>query len=431
MSSKGLRKFTVPVLLAAVVAVSLWFASPQFAGPAVPVYGYAYGGGGGGFGGGGGGGAPALPGVTNLSIYTNDEGKFNIAATAKSADGKVSLSIDQGVVGKTKDGSPLKYVGIAPMEDPPEPPADTSVIGVTYEFTPAGATFTPAVTLSFTYDPAKLPAGVSESKLVIAWYDSAAGKWVELAGTVDTATHSITVKITHFTAFAVIAHTRPASITIGDMNVSASEVTVGGSVTVSAKLSNGGDLSGTYKCTLRLDGTTVATADVTVAGGGSSAVSLSAVVDKEGTHTLDLNGLTGKVVAKLAALPAQFRTDSLLITPLEADIGQKVAISVVVVNTGGTAGTHRVTFKLDDTVLAYEDVNVPAGGRQSVTFSTTKAVAGTYHVIVDDLAGTLKVKEAPAPPRGATINWWLIGGLIAGMVAIATVVLLMARRREA
>jgi hypothetical protein len=101
----------------------------------------------------------------------------------------------------------------------------------------------------------------------------------------------------------------------------------------------------------------------------------------------------------------------------------------VVVNTGGTAGTHRVTFKIDDTVLAYEDANVPAGGRQTVTFTTTKAISGTYHVAVDDLSGTLTVKEAPAPPRAATINWWLIAVPIAGITAIATVVVLMARRR--
>jgi hypothetical protein len=368
--------------------------------------------------------------VTNLSIYTNDEGTFNIAATAKSNDSLVSISIDKGVKARTKDGDALKYVGIAPMTDPPAPPADTSVIGLTYDLTPAGATFDPGVTLSFTYDPAKLPAGVYENKLILAWYDSAAGKWVELGGTVDTATHTISVKVTHFTAYAVIAYTRPAAFTIGSISVSATDVMVGDSVSVSATVSNSGDLSGSYKVTLKLDGATVASTDVTVAGGGSQTVSLSAILDKAGTHTLDVNGLQEQVIATSPILPAAFRTENLVISPLEAEIGQKVDVSVVVVNTGGTEGTYRATFKIDDATVAYQDVTVPAGGQKTTTFTVMQTATGTYRIDVDGMSGFFTVREAAITPT-TRANWWLIGGMIAGVVAVATVVALLVKRREA
>jgi hypothetical protein len=80
--------------------------------------------GGGGFSGGGGGGGPAPtgPGVTGLSPYTNDEGLFNLGTTAKSDDGKASLSIAAGVRAKAKDGTGLKSITLVPMTSPPGAP---------------------------------------------------------------------------------------------------------------------------------------------------------------------------------------------------------------------------------------------------------------------------------------------------------------------
>jgi hypothetical protein len=75
-------------------------------------------------------------------------------------------------------------------------------------------------------------------------------------------------------------------------------------------------------------------------------------------------------------------------------------------------------------------VTVPAGGQQTATFTTTPTAAGTYQIDVDGVSGTLTVKEAPVAPT-SKVSWWLIGGVIAGIVAIATVVLLLLRRREA
>ena len=70
-----------------------------------------------------------------------------------------------------------------------------------YDFGPGGTTFEPAIELTISYDPADRPAGISESDLVIGMYDGTT--WISLDTTVDTATHTATAKVSHFTIFAL------------------------------------------------------------------------------------------------------------------------------------------------------------------------------------------------------------------------------------
>jgi hypothetical protein len=65
--------------------------------------------------------------------------------------------------------------------------------------------------LTFNYDPSKLAAGVSETSITIAYYDASQGQWVNLGGVVDTANHTITVQVSHFTVFSVMQKTNTTS----------------------------------------------------------------------------------------------------------------------------------------------------------------------------------------------------------------------------
>ena len=79
-------------------------------------------------------------------------------------------------------------------------------------------------------------------------------------------------------------------------------------------------------------------------------------------------------------------------------------------------------------VVATKDVTLDGGASQMVTFTTSKDVAGTYKVKADGLSGTFTVKAPPVPVPPKPINWWLIGGIIAGVIVIGTVVFLVVRR---
>jgi hypothetical protein len=78
------------------------------------------------------------------------------------------------------------------------PPSGGCVVGCAYDYTPNGATFNPAVTLTLKYDPALV---TDTSKLSIAYYDGS--KWVVLPSTVNTANHTVSAQVSHFTLFAV------------------------------------------------------------------------------------------------------------------------------------------------------------------------------------------------------------------------------------
>ncbi|MBA7681261.1 hypothetical protein ES703_89599 [subsurface metagenome] len=137
---------------------------------------------------------------------------------------------------------------------------------------------------------------------------------------------------------------------------------------------------------------------------------------------------------------AAFVTSDLSITPAEVDIGGEVTIRVSVTNTGTASGSYEVTLKIEDVVVATEEMTLDAGASEMVTFTTSKDVAGSYSVDVDGLGGSFTVKEevAPAPPPPPVppppevkppFNWPLVGGIIAGVVVVGLLIFFLVRRR--
>jgi len=88
------------------------------------------------------------------------EGRFTEPVNATSGDKLCCLTIPKDTVGLDKDLKPLAKINIVPMATPPGPPADTKVIGLTYDFGPEAATFDPPVTITLSYDSTKIPAGM-------------------------------------------------------------------------------------------------------------------------------------------------------------------------------------------------------------------------------------------------------------------------------
>jgi hypothetical protein len=326
----------------------------------------------------GGFGAPVYPpGVTNLRRVVDSQGVFGQDVTAESADGNVELSIPEDTVGLTADGDPLVQISIFEMEDPPEPPADKKVIGLTYDIGPDGAIFTgdPPVTLSFTYDPDEIPEGVDEEELVIAVWDEDAGEWVELTNiSVNPDTNTITGEISHFTAFSVLSPTEPA----------------------------------------------VEEAPPTP------------------TPPTPAPPTPTPTPPTPAPAPAEFSVSDLTIEPGEAEPGETVTISVSVENTGGTEGTYTLMLTIDGAVEAEKTATVAAGASESVTFSVSKQGATSYIVVVEGLSDifTVVAPEAPAPPpaeepgpEAGLAGWiWLIVGL--GAAALVGVAIWLGIRRR-
>jgi len=170
-------------------------------------------------------------------------------------------------------------------------------------------------------------------------------------------------------------------------------------------------------------------------------------VELESTVDTRANTITAPVshftaFATLAyAHPAAFTITDLSISPAEVDINESVTISVLVTNSGDLAGNYEVILKIDGEVEATKEVAVKGGASEKITFTTAKDVAGSYSVAVNGLSGSFTVKEkpapppppapAPAPPPAPGVNWPVIWSIIAGVVIVALIVFLAARKKKA
>jgi hypothetical protein len=249
-------------------------------------------------GGGGGGGGGELTIVTDTfgsigSITIDNDGIVQDTFTATSPDGNLSINIPAGTQALDKDGNPLTTIIADVLTDPPDPPADANIIGLAYSFGPAGATFDPPITFTWSYDPSALPAGIAEEDLVIAYYDATTGLWVELPCVVDTENNMITASVSHYTTFAMIGIFKPASFTISSLVISPVQVSAGEKVDISMAVANTGGLPGSYTVVLSINGVEEAEKSVTVAAGSIQTVSFSVTKTEAGSYSVTVDGLSG------------------------------------------------------------------------------------------------------------------------------------------
>jgi hypothetical protein len=153
---------------------------------------------------------PPVVSTTGEAAWTPTvSGVVPTTVTVGSTDNKSSVTIPQGTKALDKDGTPLKAITCNPPASLPTPPPTSNILAA-YDLGPTGATFQTPITVAMKFDPAALPAGVSASNLIIAFYDTAAGVWTPLGNIViDTVNHTISCTTTHFTEFAVMTAPAP------------------------------------------------------------------------------------------------------------------------------------------------------------------------------------------------------------------------------
>jgi hypothetical protein len=173
---------------------------------------YASGGGGGG---GGGGATPAptssTPTTTNGTVNSTPEAGGNTTFTpSDSATPAVNVSLPVGAVSSVTTVSVSNTtLSNANISVGVSGAGGTSIIGSPYSITATSGSgnvtsFGSAVTLTFTYTDAQLPAGVSPADLVVMYFNTATNSWVVLPTTVNSSTHTITTSTNHLTVFAVV-----------------------------------------------------------------------------------------------------------------------------------------------------------------------------------------------------------------------------------
>ncbi|MBI2328727.1 MAG: hypothetical protein HYU85_03710 [Chloroflexi bacterium] len=248
----------------------------------------------------------------------------------------------------------------------PSPPPSGSAIVYAYDFGPDGAIFAPAITLSMNYAPEALPEGMLADELSIAYWDGS--RWQSLTSLSYPELSKVEAKVSHFTQFAIIGKLKEATA---------------------------------------------------------------------------------------AAIPTGFEISNLTVNPGTVEAGESVTIAAVVTNLGDSRDSFTVVLKINGVAEASRQVTLDAGIGQTVHFDVSRSSVGSYEIEVGNLTASFvitrvavdqasetqsktvvtaepdneaTVEATPSVP--ALINWWLIGGIAAGLLIIAiTIRQLVVRRR--
>jgi hypothetical protein len=86
----------------------------------------------------------------------------------------------------------------------------------------------------------------------------------------------------------------PASFRVSGLSISPSTIYADENVSLGLTVTNEGDLPGSYAVTLTLDGEEVETREVALEGGESREITFTVNTEQAGTHSIDINGLTGE-----------------------------------------------------------------------------------------------------------------------------------------
>ena len=355
------------------------------------------GGGGGGGGGGGSGGGGSNSATTVLTDYMNYDGMIISETAAVSADGQVVLNLPEGTTVKNKNGQPLPYITIKENTEPPEPPANSQFVCLTYDITPNGTTFDPLAFLNLYYRDAQVPAGVAEENMVFVTLQD--GIWVELEGAViDTVNNVVTVPISHLSLYTVVAYTSPARFEVTDMTVNPVEVYPYDEISVSATITNTGDLSGSFEATLTIDNEVVRNQIKTLKGGDSETIVFTIVTGIVGEHRVGLGNNVATFVVRKPLAAAVFAVSELSINPTSINSGDKVHVSLLIKNTGDLSGTYPITIYVDDEPVETREVTLDGGSNMTLSFSFFADAVGEHIVNIGDLLGVFEVKSSSSPP---------------------------------
>jgi len=91
---------------------------------------------------------------------------------------------------------------------------------------------------------------------------------------------------------------RPAAFKISELSLSAPEITTGTNATASVTVTNTGGSPGKFGLTLTVDGTNVASKELSINAGENKTVTFELSENTTGTHKVDINGVESQLVVK-------------------------------------------------------------------------------------------------------------------------------------
>jgi hypothetical protein len=202
------------------------------------------------------------------------------------------------------------------------------------------------------------------------------------------------------TTFKVL---KAADFKVQALAVSPTEVLRGSVATITADVTNIGEVDGDYKVVLRVNGEEVNSMKVTVAPGATKTVSFWVTRNDAGTCNISVGELT-KILTVIPK-PANLSLGGFKLTPTQMAPGANATITVDVTNTGDVAGDYEVVLKVNGENVQSKKVTVAPGATVTVDFTLREDKAGKYDISIGGSSKTLTVSEGAVPTLYTGDEW--------------------------
>lgn len=194
---------------------------------------------------------------------------------------------------------------------------------------------------------------------------------------------------------------KPAEFTVAELTLDQTDnILVGSTLTATAKVTNSGEVAGTYLAKFTYDGAEADTEKVEVQPGAVESVTFSFTVPANGAHEIALEGLKQSYAAYN---PANIAPVDLKLSAALAKPGEKVNLTVLLANTGDLAGKFPLEVLVNGESAYTEEITVEGGKQAEVPLSITEDKAGRYTIKVGDLEQTLTVAVITRPASGTVM----------------------------
>jgi hypothetical protein len=179
----------------------------------------------------------------------------------------------------------------------PAIPANVKLVNA-YDFGPDNTSFDPAINLTFKYDLAALPSGVTESNLYIGFWNGSS--WTDLPYKVNTEAKTVTAEVRHFTIMALLGKVTsappppsPASFTVSNLTVSPAKAKAGEQVNIAVTLANSGGSEGSYKVVLKINGVDEAEQQITLVPEEKQEITFTTSKETAGSYNVTIGDTSG------------------------------------------------------------------------------------------------------------------------------------------
>jgi hypothetical protein len=155
---------------------------------------------------------------------------------------------------------------------------------------------------------------------------------------------------------------KPAEFQVTDLTVNPSTVLAGEAVQIAVNVTNVGEETGSFTVSLKIDGATRNTLEVTLAGQANDIVNFEVTEANIGTHNVQADGLSGSFTVEApVAASKNIILKRVFVNPYEVWEGETVTVTVKANNTVNEEGTLSVKLLVEGEAIATKQLTVAPG----------------------------------------------------------------------